>query len=78
MARDDGSDCVISVEDDGIGMDPDLLRSGPRRRRWPSTAQPDDEAAHVGLTNVDHRLRAAFGNDYGLVVETAPGAGTKV
>mgnify|MGYP003291891584 CR=1 FL=1 len=34
--------------------------------------------AHVGLTNVDHRLRAAFGNDYGLVVETAIGAGTKV
>jgi two-component system LytT family sensor kinase len=32
----------------------------------------------VGLTNVDHRLRAAFGNDYGLVVETALGAGTKV
>ena len=37
-----------------------------------------DQTAHVGLTNVDHRLRAAFGNDYGLVVETAPGAGTKV
>jgi two-component system LytT family sensor kinase len=37
-----------------------------------------EQAAHVGLTNVDHRLRAAFGNDYGLVVETAPGAGTKV
>ena len=32
----------------------------------------------MGLTNVDHRLRAAFGNDYGLVVETAVGAGTKV
>ena len=25
-------------------------------------------SAHVGLINVDHRLRAAFGNDYGLVV----------
>ncbi len=32
----------------------------------------------MGLANVDDRLRAAFGNDYGLVVETAPGAGTKV
>jgi len=27
---------------------------------------------------VDDRLRAAFGQDYGLIVETAPGAGTKV
>ena len=26
----------------------------------------------------DERLRSAFGDDYGLVVETAPGAGTKV
>ena len=32
----------------------------------------------MGLANVDERLRAAFGDDYGLVVETAPGAGTKV
>ena len=44
---------------------------------WP-TADGRRHSAHVGLTNVDHRLRAAFGNDYGLVVETAIGAGTKV
>jgi two-component system LytT family sensor kinase len=55
-------------------MDPETLRTGP------SDALADDrrDSAHVGLTNVDHRLRAAFGNDYGLVVETAIGAGTKV
>ena len=27
---------------------------------------------------MDERLRNAFGDEYGLVVETAPGAGTKV
>ena len=32
----------------------------------------------VGLGNVDVRLRDTFGDGYGLVVETAPGAGTKV
>ena len=32
----------------------------------------------VGLGNVDGRLRNAFGDDYGLVVETARGAGTRV
>ena len=31
-----------------------------------------------GRTDVVHRLRAAFGDDCGLVVETAIGAGTKV
>ena len=38
----------------------------------------DDALDSVGLGNVDERLRAAFGDEYGLVVETAPGAGTKV
>ncbi|MEU1524213.1 histidine kinase [Nocardia rhamnosiphila] len=69
-ALDAGTDCVLSVEDDGAGMDPDLLRSG--------TLDTAAEGAHIGLANVDDRLRAAFGNDYGLVVDTAPGAGTRV
>ncbi|MGH3888849.1 MAG: sensor histidine kinase, partial [Pseudonocardiaceae bacterium] len=34
--------------------------------------------AHVGLGNVHDRLRAAFGDECGLVVETGPGQGTKV
>jgi two-component system LytT family sensor kinase len=73
IARDEGADCVITIEDDGVGMDPEALRSG-----FGDVLSDGEQAAHVGLTNVDHRLRAAFGNDYGLVVETAPGAGTKV
>ncbi len=79
VAADEGADCVISVEDDGVGMDPELLRSGAldavEKVAGSATA---GELAHVGLANVDDRLRAAFGNDYGLVVETAPGAGMKV
>ena len=55
-------------------MDPETLRTGP----GDALADAKKDSAHVGLTNVDHRLRAAFGNDYGLVVETAIGAGTKV
>ncbi len=59
-------------------------RGGGRRRRArtrtrygarsPATPRLDS----VGLGNVDGRLRTTFGDDYGLVVETAPGAGTKV
>ncbi|WP_099037978.1 sensor histidine kinase [Mycobacterium neglectum] len=86
IARDEGSDCIITVEDDGVGMDPDTLRTGhgdalsDDKDDTVDTVDTVDkkDSAHVGLTNVDHRLRAAFGNDYGLVVETAIGAGTKV
>ncbi|MBN4928167.1 histidine kinase [Hoyosella rhizosphaerae] len=69
-ASDTGSDCVLSIEDDGIGIDPERLRSG--------AFDNDPVASHIGLSNVDERLRAVFGNEYGLVVETAVGAGTKV
>ncbi|CAN5358362.1 histidine kinase [soil metagenome] len=76
IARDEGADCVITVEDDGVGMDPDVLRSAHADALVADST--GDQTAHVGLANVDHRLRAAFGNDYGLVVETSLGAGTKV
>jgi two-component system LytT family sensor kinase len=70
VARDAGAECLITVEDDGVGMDPDVFRQ-------PSEEQ-NDTGQHFGLANVDERLRSVFGDEFGLVVETAPGAGTKV
>ena len=77
IARNTGPDCLLSIEDDGVGMDPELLRTGAIDALDPAGPKESD-GAHVGLTNVDQRLRSAFGNDYGLVVDTAVGAGTKV
>jgi two-component system LytT family sensor kinase len=71
QARDAGAECHITVEDDGVGMDPVVLR-----REDPEDGA--DAGQHVGLSNVDDRLRSVFGESFGLVVETAPGAGTKV
>jgi two-component system LytT family sensor kinase len=70
IAEDAGADCLISVEDDGVGMDPARLREEMKDSHV--------SGAHVGLGNVHDRLRAAFGDECGLVVETGPGAGTKV
>jgi two-component system LytT family sensor kinase len=72
-ARDAGSECHITVEDDGVGMDPEALAAGVAE-----AANGDDSGQHVGLSNVDERLRSVFGDHFGLVVETAPGEGTKV
>ena len=71
-ARDAGAECHITVEDDGVGMDPVTLTSGI------AEAGVDDTAARVGLSNVDERLRSVFGDQFGLVVETGLGAGTRV
>lgn len=69
QAEDVGAEAVISVEDDGVGIDPDKVRRT-------LGGQPGGD--HVGLANVDERMRMAFGDRYGVVVETAEGAGTKV
>ena len=69
VARDLDRECVIEVEDDGVGEDPERVRRA---------LAGDIDLDSVGLGNVDARLRNAFSDDYGLVVETAPGAGTKV
>lgn len=68
-ARDRGPDCLIEVEDDGAGEDPERVRRA---------LAGDTALDSVGLGNVDARLRTTYGDDYGLVVETAKGAGTKV
>lgn len=68
-AMDTGNECLITIEDDGAGVDPEVVRAAL------SGANP---SASVGLANVDERMRTVYGNQYGIVVETAPGHGTKV
>ena len=53
-------------------------RLGLLERKVGEDAAGDAGLDSVGLGNVDGRLRNAFGDDYGLVVETARAAGTKV
>ncbi|RCW46132.1 two-component system LytT family sensor kinase [Halopolyspora algeriensis] len=65
----EGTDLVISVDDDGVGMDPATAEAILAGRG-------DDNS--VGLTNVDRRLRTVYGPWFGLVVETAEDAGTRV
>nr|WP_229805583.1 histidine kinase [Microbispora rosea] len=67
VIKDAGSEAHIWVEDDGIGMDPEHLR-----------AALAEERTGIGLSNVDLRMRHLYGQDYGLMVETAPGKGTRI
>ncbi|WP_306326801.1 histidine kinase [Streptomyces venezuelae] len=69
-ARDAGAEAVVTVEDDGIGMDPELLRAVLRGEH--------PAGSGIGLSNVDERLRQVYGPEYGLVIETGVGAGMKV
>ncbi|GAA0293159.1 histidine kinase [Streptomyces polychromogenes] len=70
-ARDAGAEAVLTIEDNGVGMDPARLRrilAGDRA----------GSSSGVGLPNVDERMRQVYGDDYGLVIETGVGAGMKI
>ncbi len=69
VAEDHDREAVISVEDDGVGEDPEKVRQA---------LLGEGADGSVGLANVDARMRSTYGDAYGLVIETAVGAGTKV
>ena len=70
LAAPAGAEVRISVEDDGVGMDAHRVRE--------LLAGEDADDADVGLASLHRRLRLSFGEEYGLVVRSTPGAGTTV
>ncbi|HZR54313.1 MAG TPA: histidine kinase [Streptosporangiaceae bacterium] len=68
-ALDGGHEAIVTVEDQGVGVDPARLADVLAGRSGDQS---------VGLRNVDERLRTTFGDDHGLTIETGVGAGTKV
>lgn len=68
-AKDADTYAEISVEDGGVGADPDFMAKLMRG---------EAEGSHVGLRNVDLRLRQAYGPGHGLDIETAIDAGMSV
>ncbi|QFG25831.1 histidine kinase [Actinomadura sp. WMMB 499] len=87
IARDSGPEAAISIEDDGVGMDPERLREilaapvgGPGPTGWGSVPGGRERrgGTGIGLANVDARMRQVYGEEYGLTVRTALGAGTRV
>jgi two-component system LytT family sensor kinase len=67
-----GRDALLTVEDDGVGAEPSTIMAAL------DGADAGARGGAVGLGNVDARLRHVYGDEYGLVIETAPSLGTKV
>jgi two-component system LytT family sensor kinase len=64
-ARVVGSDVELSVSDDGVGIEPERV-----------AAVLAGAGGGIGISNVDARLRATFGDRYALRIESEPGEGT--
>lgn len=70
---------VLIVEDDGCGMNEEMLSAVRERLNAQQPGQDTDKRRrHIGLWNVSRRLRVYYGEEDGLSIESAEGAGTKV
>lgn len=61
---------LIKITDNGLGIAPDKLKN---------ILNPDfDSSSHLGLNNVNRRLKLTFGNEYGISISSIPCIQTSV
>lgn len=70
-ARASGGDVVITVEDNGLGIGPEIIERINR-------GEPVSDKTHVGILNVKERIQLNFGGNYGMKIESIQWMGTKI
>lgn len=70
-----GEDAVLSVRDNGQGMNPETLA---RVRAALSAGRPESGNGSIGLCNVHQRIQLYYGAGYGLTIESGVGEGVRI
>lgn len=70
-ARALGEDVLVTVEDNGMGIAPDILEKINRGEQM-------NEKTHVGIVNVKERIQLNFGMNYGMRIESVQWKGTRI
>lgn len=65
---------VVTIEDDGVGMD--YYQLG--KLRYAINSGEAAEKGHIGVSNVNQRLKLQYGEQYGVTVDSRQGVGTKI
>ncbi len=73
-----GSDIMVTVRDDGVGIDEERLKEIRRRLELPPREDIKARAGSVGLKNIHDRIRLYYGSEYGVTIESRLGEGTIV
>lgn len=76
-----GSRILISVEDDGVGMDRatlDTLNASLTSPPADSLSKNGSGNSGIALVNVNERIRLIFGDEYGIHANSVKGLGTEI
>lgn len=71
----DGSNIVVCIDDDGIGIPKEKL---PELMKMKDNESRTRGMTRIGLSHVDQTLKLYYGRDAGVAVHCAPGIGTTV
>lgn len=71
----DDNKIILIVSDDGVGIEKDAL---DELNKTLSETSFTNEKSHIGLSNVNQRIKIIFGDSYGIHVESTVGVGTDV
>ena len=71
----DDNNIILIVSDDGVGIEKDAL---DELNKTLSETSFTNEKSHIGLSNVNQRIKIIFGDSYGIHVESTVGFGTDV
>lgn len=74
-ANTDEKNLIITILDNGKGMSEKRLDAVTKSLEQSSAISP--KGSHIGLTNIQHRIRLNYGKDYGLYIESKEGKYTK-
>lgn len=75
-AQEQGENISIVVEDDGIGIDPELLAELNGGGNMEKIGE--SKKTHIGVRNVANRIKIYFGEEYGIIYRSIVGEGTQV
>ena len=71
----DDNNIILIVSDDGVGIENDAL---DELNKTLSETSFTNEKSHIGLSNVNQRIKIIFGDSYGIHVESTVDVGTDV
>lgn len=74
----EGHVIYIRIKDDGVGMSEEQQKRLTNLLSGDDTYNVPESASHIGLRNVQARIKNFYGDPYGLRIRSKPGAGTCV
>jgi two-component system sensor histidine kinase YesM len=73
-----GEDLILTVQDNGVGMDEETLQRCKALLRTDERDEHRNRSPNIGLSNVHYRLQYLYGTQYGLHIFSKENEGTVV